>query len=72
VRIAATGALGELGDERALGPLERELREDGWVAQAKAAHALRSLGRPGEAVLRDAMDSPVETVREHARVALGG
>jgi HEAT repeat protein len=71
VRIAATGALGELGDERALAPLERELREDGWTAQAKAARALRSLGGPGEAVLREALDSPVETVREHARVALG-
>ncbi|HEX5194838.1 MAG TPA: HEAT repeat domain-containing protein [Solirubrobacteraceae bacterium] len=71
VRIAATGALGELGDERALAPLERGLREDGWTAQAKAARALRSLGGPGEAVLREALDSPVQTVREHASVALG-
>jgi len=70
VRLAATGALGEIGDERALAPLERELQEGAWPAQAKAARALRSLGGRGEAVLRQALGSPREAVREHARVAL--
>lgn len=70
LRLAATEALGEIGDPRAAAPLERELNADNWVLQAKAAKALRLLGATGEAALRRALASPAETVREHARVAL--
>jgi len=70
LRLAATEALGEIGDARAAPPLERELSTDAWVLQAKAAGALRLLGAAGEAALRRALASPVEQVREHARVAL--
>lgn len=70
LRLAATDALGELGDPRAIPPLERELRDEGWALQAKAARALRQLGAAGEAALRRALSSPEEAAREHARVAL--
>ena len=70
LRLAATEALGEIGDVRAAPPLERELAADAWVLQAKAAAALRLLGAAGDAALRRALVSPVEQVREHARVAL--
>ncbi len=70
LRLAATEALGEIGDARAVPPLERELNADQWVLQAKAAKALRLLGAGGERALRRALASPTETVREHARVAL--
>jgi HEAT repeat protein len=70
VRLAATGALGVIGDPRAVAPLEQELNSDGWLLQAKAAKSLRLLGRTGEEALERALASPAETVRDHARVAL--
>ncbi|HKA66538.1 MAG TPA: HEAT repeat domain-containing protein [Solirubrobacterales bacterium] len=70
VRLAAIDALGAIGDPRSVEPLERELNSDGWLLQAKAAKSLRMLGAAGETALRHALDSPVTTVRDHARVAL--
>lgn len=70
VRLAATEALGAIGDPRAVVPLERELNDEGWMLQAKAARALNQLGAAGQDVLRRALASPAEAVREHARVAL--
>jgi HEAT repeat protein len=70
VRLAATGALGAIGDPRAVPPLEQELNSDGWMLQTKAARSLQLLGRAGEEALQRALFSPVETVRDHARVAL--
>jgi HEAT repeat protein len=70
VRLAATGALGAIGDPRAVAPLEQELDSDRWLLQAKAAKSLRLLGRTGEEALERALSSPAETVRDHARVAL--
>jgi len=70
VRIAATDALGAIGDPRAVEPLERELHSAGWLLQAKAAKALRMLGTKGEQALRCALTSPSANVRDHARVAL--
>ncbi len=70
LRLAATEALGEIGDPRAAPPLEQELNADAWALQAKAAKALRLLGAAGEAALGRSLVSPVEQVREHARVAL--
>jgi HEAT repeat protein len=70
VRLAATDALGAIGDPRAVKPLEHELDSDGWLLQAKAAKSLRLLGGAGEEALRRALGSPAETVRDHARVAL--
>jgi len=70
VRLAATEALGAIGDPRAVGPLAEELKSDVWQLQAKAAKALGLLGDGGEAALRRARFSPTQAVREHARVAL--
>lgn len=70
VRLAATEALGAIGDPRAIGPLERELNSDAWLLQAKAAKALRLLGNAGDGALRRAMGSQTPSVRDHARVAL--
>jgi hypothetical protein len=70
VRLAATGALGVIGDPRAVAPLEQELNSDGWLLQAKAAKSLRLLGLTGEEALERGLSSPAETVRDHARVAL--
>jgi HEAT repeat protein len=70
VRLAATDALGAIGDPRAIEPLERELNSDSWLLQAKAAKALRMLGSGGEEALRRALGSPATTVRDQARVAL--
>jgi HEAT repeat protein len=70
VRLAATDALGAIGDPRAVEPLERELSSANWVLQAKAAGALRMLGAGGEEALRQALASPLATVRDHAKVAL--
>jgi HEAT repeat protein len=70
VRLAATDALGVIGDQRAVELLEHELNSDGWLLQAKAAKSLRLLGGEGEGALQRALDSPLETVRDHARVAL--
>jgi HEAT repeat protein len=71
VRLAATDALGSIGDPRAVQPLEHELNtDDGWLLQAKAAKSLRLLGQAGEEALRRALASPTTTVRDHARVAL--
>jgi HEAT repeat protein len=70
VRLAASEALGELGNPQAAGPLERELLSGTWLEQSAAARALRRLGGAGEDALRRALGSPVETVRAHARVAL--
>lgn len=70
VRLAATDALGAIGDPRAVEPLEHELNSDGWLLQAKAAKSLRLLGGVGEEALKRALGSRAETVRDHARVAL--
>lgn len=70
VRLAATDALGAIGDPRAVEPLERELDSDGWLLRAKTAKALRMLGTAGEEALRRALGSPVAEVRDQARVAL--
>ncbi|HWW67000.1 MAG TPA: HEAT repeat domain-containing protein [Solirubrobacterales bacterium] len=70
VRLAATGALGAIGDPRSVGPLEHELHSAGWLLQSKAAQSLRLLGMTGEEALRRALGSPVTAVRDHARVAL--
>lgn len=70
VRLAATEALGAIGDPRAIGALERELNADAWLLQAKAAQALRLLGKAGDGALRRALGSRLPTVRDHARVAL--
>ncbi len=68
--VAATDALGELGDPRAVVPLERELAGDGWLLRAKTAKALGMLGTTGRDALRRALDSPIPEVRDQARVAL--
>ena len=70
VHLAATSALGAIGDPRAATALERELEADNWLLQSKAAGALKLLGRVGEERLKHALSSPVETVRAHAKVAL--
>ena len=71
VHLAATEALGALGDPAAVAPLERELTQGGgWSQQSTAAQALRCLGVAGEAVLDRALASDDEAVRGHALVAL--
>jgi HEAT repeat protein len=70
VRVAATNALGALGDPRAAPALRRELEGEDWLAQSRAADALGLLGGAGEAELREALASPVESTGDHARVAL--
>jgi HEAT repeat protein len=71
VRLTASEALGALGNPAAVKPLERELlSSDNWRRQSAAAQALRRLGGAGEEALRRARESPTETVRAHAGVAL--
>jgi HEAT repeat protein len=70
VKLAATSALGSIGDPRAAPALERELESDNWVLQSKAAKALHLLGETGDAGLRRALASPADTVRAHAKAAL--
>jgi HEAT repeat protein len=70
VRLAATEALGAIGDPRAIGALERELTSDIWLLQEKAAAALRLLGGGGDRALRRAIGSPLANVSDQAKVAL--
>jgi HEAT repeat protein len=70
VRLAAIGALGAIGDTRAVEPLERALDSDAWLLQVKAAKALRVLGSEGDEALRRALRSPSATARDHAKVVL--
>jgi HEAT repeat protein len=70
VRLAATDALGAIGDPRAVVPLELELASGSWMLQAKAARALRMLGGVGEEALGRALASPVVAAQEHAKVAM--
>jgi HEAT repeat protein len=71
VRIAATSALGGIGDPRVAPALGRELEADDWLLQERAAESLHLLGGEGDEVLRVALTSTVQSAREHAQVALG-
>ncbi|HEY7012443.1 MAG TPA: HEAT repeat domain-containing protein [Streptosporangiaceae bacterium] len=70
VRVAATGALGAIGDRSSLGPLERLLEEPDWSLRASAAMALVGLGATGTAALRSAAVSGDAEVAALAGAAL--
>ncbi|ERN42787.1 HEAT domain containing protein [Rubidibacter lacunae KORDI 51-2] len=75
IRADAAGALGYLGDERALTPLIRLFYEDtDWLVRFSAAVSignLRDCDPRAEAVLRDALNSE-EVVIQHAAIAALG
>jgi HEAT repeat protein len=69
VRAAASTALGQLGDPRAVEPLRAELAASEWPRRRAAAEALARLGPAGEHALRAAAGLETEAGR-HAAAAL--
>jgi VWFA-related protein len=64
---SAVGALGRVGDDRALEPLSAALRQGGAAARAAAARALGDLGLSrGIPALRAALLDPIPEVRQAA------
>jgi HEAT repeat protein len=70
-RAVAAGALGAIGDPRAVPALESLLKtEDRWLMRDRAAAALSRLGEDGQVALGRALESSAPEVRKLAMVAL--
>jgi HEAT repeat protein len=70
-RVVAAGALGAIGEPRAVPALETELEHGDWSMRVRAAEALSSLGEPGIEALRRAARSEDPEIRSHALAVLG-
>lgn len=70
-RTQAAEVLGHIGDERAIGPLLRTLRDRNDILRYSAAVALGRIRRPALPVLIEALGSDHPWVREGAAQALG-
>lgn len=70
VREAASFLLGELGDERALGPLVASLIAERELVRRAQARALTRFGEPGRQALLEALQEHPEA-EENVRFALG-
>jgi HEAT repeat protein len=70
VRRAAAGALGEIGDPRAVEALEDQLDVPDWALRASVIKALARLGASGHEALERSSISEDEDVRALAEVAL--
>ena len=72
VQYEAAEALGNLGDEKAVGPLITALKRDEFSGvRWKAAEALSKLGNPAVGPLIAALQYPDDDVRWKAAIALG-
>ncbi|MDO9325408.1 MAG: HEAT repeat domain-containing protein [Methanoregula sp.] len=72
VQYEAAEALGNLGDERAVGPLITALKRDEFSGvRWKAAEALSKIGNPAVESLIAALQYPDDDVRWKAAIALG-
>ncbi len=72
VQYEAAEALGNVGDEKAVGPLITALKRDEFSGvRWKAAEALSKIGNPAVAPLIGALQYPDEDVRWKAAIALG-
>ena len=73
VQYEAAEALGNLGDEMAVGPLINALKRDEFSGvRWKAAEALSKMGNPAVEPLIAALGHPDDDVRWKAAIALGG
>jgi HEAT repeat protein len=72
VQYEAAEALGDLGDEKAVGPLINALKRDEFSGvRWKAAEALSKIGNPAVGPLIAALQYPDDDVRWKAAIALG-
>lgn len=71
VRAAAAAGVGRLGHWHAASALHARLADRSWDVRLSAATALRSLGAPGQLLLRRALAHPDPFARDMARHVLG-